>query len=76
MNGSSDVDKLNMWCIHGIKDPHLYADDVINKFIQDGSAKYTVYIKIYTIYLFNEVLIHTIVQTRNIKRCKIARFMM
>ena len=36
----------------------------------------TVYIKIYTRFLFSEVLIHTIVQTCNIKRCKIVRYMM
>ena len=36
----------------------------------------TVYIKVYTRYIFSEVLIHTIVQTCNIKRCKIVRYMM
>ena len=33
----------------------------------------TVYIKIYTRFIFSDVLIHTIVQTCNIKICKIVR---
>ena len=36
----------------------------------------TVYTEIYTRFLFSEVLIHTIVQTYNIKRYKIVRYVM
>ncbi len=56
-------------------DSTLHDDDDIIYLFRMAQIN-TVYIKIDTRYLFSEVLTHTIVQTCNIKRCKIVRYMM